>query len=414
MRTNIVHAFAYYALNDGSLSSSAPRGRWPTALSAPLFWALRQARRKAFNEIFYRSYSGTSEDRLVVLAEELFEDVIKPNIYPGAQDLIDESRRAGCAGAGRPARSTSRCARLARYLGVDDLIANQLEFATNRDRQAEEAVRRRRDKADIMRDYCAKHEHGARRRAGPTPTASPTTRCSRSSATRPRATPTSGCARSRAPTTGRCSISTRATLSRCMPPASKVPEAAARRGSLRRHDRHRLRAAHHVLRRGLPVRGPARRHARHLPEPADAPVAQRARPRSATRSTTRRTCEPLHAMLRPGMKVTIAVDDISLPLPPMRTPDVRERVLEIVLRAARRLTASTTSTSSSRLAPPPHDRRRDPPHGRRQDLQRLLAGPLLQPRRRRPRRHGRRSARPSTARSSRSTAAPPRATWSST
>ena len=41
--------------------------------------------------------------------------------------------------------------------------------------------------------------------------------------------------------------------------------------------------------------------------------------------------EPLHAKLKPGMKVTIAIDDISLPLPPMRRPDIRERVLTIVL-----------------------------------------------------------------------------------
>jgi hypothetical protein len=41
--------------------------------------------------------------------------------------------------------------------------------------------------------------------------------------------------------------------------------------------------------------------------------------------------EPLYAKLRPGMKVTIAIDDISLPLPPMRRPDVRERVLTVVL-----------------------------------------------------------------------------------
>ncbi len=41
--------------------------------------------------------------------------------------------------------------------------------------------------------------------------------------------------------------------------------------------------------------------------------------------------DPFHAKLRPGMKVTIALDDISLPLPPMRTPDVRQLVLEIVL-----------------------------------------------------------------------------------
>src|SRR5512140_2178183 len=42
-------------------------------------------------------------------------------------------------------------------------------------------------------------------------------------------------------------------------------------------------------------------------------------------------CDPLHAMLRPGMKVTIALDDISLPLPPMKTPDVRQQVLEVIL-----------------------------------------------------------------------------------
>src|SRR5689334_12377030 len=42
--------------------------------------------------------------------------------------------------------------------------------------------------------------------------------------------------------------------------------------------------------------------------------------------------EPLYAKLRPGMKVTIAIDDISLPLPPMRKPDIRERVLTIVLQ----------------------------------------------------------------------------------
>src|SRR5436305_3083389 len=42
-------------------------------------------------------------------------------------------------------------------------------------------------------------------------------------------------------------------------------------------------------------------------------------------------CDPLFAQLEPGMKVTIAVDDISLPLPPMATPDIRQSVLEIVV-----------------------------------------------------------------------------------
>jgi len=41
--------------------------------------------------------------------------------------------------------------------------------------------------------------------------------------------------------------------------------------------------------------------------------------------------DPLPSLLTPGMKLTIAFDDISLPLPPMARPDVRQRVIEAVL-----------------------------------------------------------------------------------
>ena len=44
--------------------------------------------------------------------------------------------------------------------------------------------------------------------------------------------------------------------------------------------------------------------------------------------------EPLTALLTPGMKLTIAFDDISLPLPPMRSPDIRGRIIEQVLDLA--------------------------------------------------------------------------------
>jgi len=43
---------------------------------------------------------------------------------------------------------------------------------------------------------------------------------------------------------------------------------------------------------------------------------------------------PLPDLLRPGMRLTIAFDDISLPLPPMQAPDVRQRVIEAVLDLA--------------------------------------------------------------------------------
>jgi len=44
--------------------------------------------------------------------------------------------------------------------------------------------------------------------------------------------------------------------------------------------------------------------------------------------------QPLPALLFPGMKLTICFDDVSLPLPPMKAPDVRQRVIEAVLDLA--------------------------------------------------------------------------------
>src|SRR5438874_3750409 len=41
--------------------------------------------------------------------------------------------------------------------------------------------------------------------------------------------------------------------------------------------------------------------------------------------------DPLKSLLRPGMRLTIAFDDLSLPLPPMAQPDVRQLVMEEVL-----------------------------------------------------------------------------------
>jgi hypothetical protein len=45
-------------------------------------------------------------------------------------------------------------------------------------------------------------------------------------------------------------------------------------------------------------------------------------------------CAPLPALLTPGMKLTIAFDDVSLPLPPMQRPDIRQMVIEEVLDLA--------------------------------------------------------------------------------
>ncbi len=158
IKINIVHAFAFYASRHASVSESVRRSL-KTAVSIPMFWAADKLSRKWFNEIFYRSYEGQGEDRLVVLADELFEDVIKPNIYPRAKDVIDESRRAGIRQVLISGALDFTMRPLAKYLGVDDLIANQLEFV---DHYATGKLKKPfvagATKADIMRAYAKKHD----------------------------------------------------------------------------------------------------------------------------------------------------------------------------------------------------------------------------------------------------------------
>ena len=153
IRINIVHSFAFYAFRQPSLLDAARK--WgTTAVSLPLFWAADKISRKWFNELFYRMYEGMSEDRLVTLAEELFDEVIKPTIYPRTRALMDESRRSGCRQVLVSGALDFTLRPLAEYLEVDDFIANRLEFhegyATGK---LEKPFVGGATKAEIMRRY---------------------------------------------------------------------------------------------------------------------------------------------------------------------------------------------------------------------------------------------------------------------
>ena len=54
--------------------------------------------------------------------------MIKPKIFPRSLDLVEESRRAGCRQVIVTGALDFTMAPLARYLGIDDVIANRLEF----------------------------------------------------------------------------------------------------------------------------------------------------------------------------------------------------------------------------------------------------------------------------------------------
>jgi HAD superfamily hydrolase (TIGR01490 family) len=155
--TNVVDAYAYYVFNRGTFFGAA--GRVLKGLAMAPAWAVaNQLNRKVFNELFYRAYRGLSEDRLLELAEDLCEDVLKPAIYPGAVDIIEETRRAGCRVVLCTGAIDITMRPLARYFGADDLIANSLQFvegfATGK---VIPPIVEGANKANRIRDYCIQH-----------------------------------------------------------------------------------------------------------------------------------------------------------------------------------------------------------------------------------------------------------------
>jgi HAD superfamily hydrolase (TIGR01490 family) len=125
--TNLVHTLGFYARNQQGLLRSFRKSA-TTLLSIPLFAVTDQYSRKVFNDLFFQRYKGESEDRLRFFAEELFEDVLKPAVFPGAFELIEKSRQVGL----RPVVVTGALdisvSPLMKFLGIDDYVANRLEF----------------------------------------------------------------------------------------------------------------------------------------------------------------------------------------------------------------------------------------------------------------------------------------------
>jgi HAD superfamily hydrolase (TIGR01490 family) len=155
--TNVVHAYAYYVLNRGTLLGTAERLLKGLAM-APVYAAANAFNRKVFNELFYRAYRGLSEDRLLELTDDLTEKVLKPAVFPGALDIIDECRRAGCKIVLCTGAIDITMRPLAKALGADDLIANSLQFvegfATGK---VIPPIVEGANKANRIRDYCLAH-----------------------------------------------------------------------------------------------------------------------------------------------------------------------------------------------------------------------------------------------------------------
>ncbi len=125
--TNLVHTLGFYARNQQGIFRSLKKSA-TTMMSLPLFAVTDAYSRKVFNDLFFKRYKGETEDRLRFFAEELFEDVLKPAIYPGAIELIDKSRRLGLRQVVVTGALDFSVKPLMDFLGIKDYAANHLEF----------------------------------------------------------------------------------------------------------------------------------------------------------------------------------------------------------------------------------------------------------------------------------------------
>ncbi len=127
VRTNLVQPTVYYLLNQGTPVQTALRvGR--ALLRAPRMAYAELLDRRTFNELLYSAYAGMSEDRLAVLADEVFDSVLRPSLFPSAQALVDKSRAAGHEVVFVSGALDWIAKRLADHMGGGTVIANRLEM----------------------------------------------------------------------------------------------------------------------------------------------------------------------------------------------------------------------------------------------------------------------------------------------
>lgn len=125
--TNLLHPTLKYLMTNASPLESLRRVAG-AALDAPNLVAAELKDRKLFNERLFFHFRGMSQDRMEFLSDEVFDTVIRPRIFRGTHDLVEQCRKAGLQIVLVTGSLGCTVAPLATHLGADRVIANRLEY----------------------------------------------------------------------------------------------------------------------------------------------------------------------------------------------------------------------------------------------------------------------------------------------
>jgi HAD superfamily hydrolase (TIGR01490 family) len=127
LSTNLLQPTFFYLANQAtparSLGSLA-RAAW----KAPAMLAAELTDRRTFNELLYSTFEGITQDRLLGLADEAFDAVMKSAVYPHTRGLLDRHRQQGHEVVLVSGALDFLMTRLATHFGADTVIANKLEM----------------------------------------------------------------------------------------------------------------------------------------------------------------------------------------------------------------------------------------------------------------------------------------------
>ena len=157
--TNLVHPTLFYVMNQRSPMRSALKLA-KNLLRAPQLVIAEMQDRRLFNELLFQAFEGMSHDRLHLLSDEAFDNVLKRALYPAAKDLVSRSRAEGQEVILVSGALDFLMKRLCEYLGATGYIANRLEikdgYATGR---LLRPVVAGPEKARLVREHAREHGH---------------------------------------------------------------------------------------------------------------------------------------------------------------------------------------------------------------------------------------------------------------
>ncbi len=124
---NLVTTHAYYARNERNMLKGAYQFA-KVLFSVPGLFVTDLYSRSDFNIVSYAAYRGMHRDRLVGLADDLFEVTLKPSIFRGAEELVNKTRGLGYRNVLVTGTPDFTLRPIALHFGIGEVICNYLEF----------------------------------------------------------------------------------------------------------------------------------------------------------------------------------------------------------------------------------------------------------------------------------------------